>query len=203
VETAEGALVEAFAPKLVRTVAMTDEQHHVLVDALKAVVSEPGGTGFRARLSDVVVAGKTGTAQVQRLGKVRIRADQMNYWERDHAWFAAFAPADDPEVTVVVLNEHSGFGGAEAAPAAAAVLKRYFELKKTDAQAFAAPMLANAGATPPGAPPPEAPAPALASSPPPAPQLAASPAVPPPPDVGPVLEDPGAPPQAPRTEEVR
>jgi penicillin-binding protein 2 len=108
----------------------------VLIDALIAVVNEPGGTGFRARLPDVTVAGKTGTAQVMRLGAVRVRAAQLNYLERDHAWFAAFAPAEDPEIVVIVLNEHSGFGGASAAPAAAAILSKYFELKKVDGQAF-------------------------------------------------------------------
>jgi len=186
--------VEAFAPRLVRSVAMTEDQHHVIVDALKAVVSEPGGTGFRARLPDVTVAGKTGTAQVARLGKVRIKADQMNYWERDHAWFAAFAPADDPQVAVVVLNEHSGFGGAEAAPAAAAVLKKYFELQKTDAQGFSEPLVARGpGAPLPPPPSPEAPAVAAAVGPIQGPRQAlASPTVPPPPDVVPV-EDPGAP----------
>jgi penicillin-binding protein 2 len=68
-----------------------------------------------------------------------VKAADMNYWERDHAWFASFAPAEDPEVTVVVLNEHSGFGGASSAPAAGAILKRYFELKKADAHGVAPP----------------------------------------------------------------
>ena len=108
----------------------------MLIDALKAVVNEPGGTGFRARLPDVTVAGKTGTAQVVRLGAVRLRKEQIDYLARDHAWFAAFAPADDPEIVVVVLNEHSGFGGASSAPTAGALIAKYFELKKGDGQAF-------------------------------------------------------------------
>jgi penicillin-binding protein 2 len=200
VETAEGALVEAFGPKLVRTVAMTDEQHHLLIDALKAVVNEPGGTAFRSRLPDLTVAGKTGTAQVARLGTLRVRAEQMNYWERDHAWFAAFAPADDPQVTVVVLNEHSGFGATGAAPVAVAVLKKYFELQKTDAQGFTAPMLAAAAAAATGAglaPPPPALEAAAPSAPTRAkalpPQAVATPAVPAPPDIAPAPSDPGAP----------
>ncbi len=82
------------------------------------------------------MAGKTGTAQVMRIGAVRLKKEEQEYAERDHAWFAAFAPASDPEVLVVVLNEHSGFGGREAAPAAAAILTKYFELKKSDGSAF-------------------------------------------------------------------
>jgi penicillin-binding protein 2 len=134
IETPDGKLVEAMKPKLTRHVDITPEQRDTLIGGLKGVVNEAGGTGFRARLPDITVAGKTGTAQVARLGLVRVKAADMNYWERDHAWFAAFAPADDPEVTVVVLNEHSGFGGASSAPAAGAILKKYFELKKLDAQ---------------------------------------------------------------------
>jgi penicillin-binding protein 2 len=134
IETPEGEVVEAFTPKVNRHVEISAEQRQVLLDGLKAVVTS--GTGFRARLPDVVVAGKTGTAQVVRLGAVRLKAAQLDYWERDHAWFAAFAPADDPEITVVVLNEHAGFGGSTSAPTTAAILRKYFDLKKADGLAF-------------------------------------------------------------------
>ena len=94
------------------------------------------------------MAGKTGTAQVVKLGARRLKASQVSYFERDHAWFAAFAPADDPEIVVVVLNEHSGFGASNAAPTAAAIVKRWFELKAQDAAERAGP-----AAQPPPAPP--------------------------------------------------
>lgn len=136
VETPEGALVEEFAPKRQRTVEMTDDQHRLLVDALTAVVNEPGGTATRSRSNEYTIAGKTGTAQVAKLGAVRLKKEQMDYFERDHAWFAAFAPAEDPELTVVVLNEHGGHGGSDAAPTAAAVFAKYFELKKADSFAL-------------------------------------------------------------------
>jgi penicillin-binding protein 2 len=136
VESAEGVTLQTFEPQLVRQIQMSDEEHHLIVDALTAVVNEPGGTAFRSRLKDVLVAGKTGTAQVQRLGAVRLKRDQMDYFTRDHAWFAAWAPADDPELAVVVLNEHGGHGGSDAAPAAAAVFEKYFELKRSDGTAF-------------------------------------------------------------------
>ncbi len=153
VESADGKVLEENQPKVVRKVDITPEQHHVLIDALKAVVNEPGGTGFRARLPDIMVAGKTGTAQVVRLGAVRLKKDQIDYLARDHAWFAAFAPADDPEIVVVVLNEHSGFGGASSAPTAGALIAKYFELKKGDGQAFGpstAPMPKTLSFPPPG-----------------------------------------------------
>jgi penicillin-binding protein 2 len=135
-ETPEGQVVESFAAKEVRQVPMTDEQHKLIVDALISVVNEPGGTAFRTRSADYTIAGKTGTAQVARLGTVRLKKEQMDYFERDHAWFASFAPAEDPELTVIVLNEHGGHGGSDAAPTAAAVFAKYFELKKADSFAL-------------------------------------------------------------------
>jgi penicillin-binding protein 2 len=62
-----------------------------------------------------------------------VKKEHMDYWQRDHAWFASFAPVEDPEIAVVVLNEHGGLGGSEAAPAAAAVIQKYFDLKNIDA----------------------------------------------------------------------
>jgi penicillin-binding protein 2 len=135
-EAPDGKVTKAFEPKLVREIPMTDEQHQLLVDALVSVVNEPGGTAFRTRSAEYTVAGKTGTAQVAKLGLVRLKKEQMDYFERDHAWFAAFAPAEDPELTVIVLNEHGGHGGSDAAPTAAAVFAKYFELKKSDAFAL-------------------------------------------------------------------
>ncbi|MBL8940038.1 MAG: penicillin-binding protein 2 [Archangium sp.] len=136
IESPEGQVVESFAPKQVREIPMTDEQYKLIIDALVSVVNEPGGTAFRTRSADYTIAGKTGTAQVAKLGTVRLKKEQMDYFERDHAWFASFAPAEDPELTVIVLNEHGGHGGSDAAPTAAAVFAKYFELKKADSFAL-------------------------------------------------------------------
>lgn len=139
VENLDGQLVEAFDPQVVRTVDMNPEHRKVIVDGLVAVANEAGGTAFRARqaykeqMKDVVVAGKTGTAQVVAIGAVRLKTHQMDFFTRDHAWFAGFAPADKPEIAVVVLNEHGGHGGVDAAPTAMAVFSKYFELKALDA----------------------------------------------------------------------
>jgi penicillin-binding protein 2 len=188
-EGPDGKVTKAFAPKVVREVPMTDEQHRLLVDALVSVVNEPGGTAFRTRSTDFTVAGKTGTAQVAKLGQVRLKKEQMDYFERDHAWFAAFAPAEDPELTVVVLNEHGGHGGSDAAPTAAAVFARYFELKRADAFAlgedWVPPKPPKPVFLPQPAAPPEVSEPALASD------------IPAPPE--PTVQAPAAPPpQVPR-----
>jgi penicillin-binding protein 2 len=81
-------------------------------------VTEEGGTGVAARIPGLDIAGKTGTAQMM----AHSRADRG----QDHAWFAAFAPARDPEVVVVVLVERGGRGGQVAAPIARKILNAIF-----------------------------------------------------------------------------
>jgi penicillin-binding protein 2 len=75
------------------------------------------GTGTRARVQSIEVAGKTGTAE--------------NPHGEDHAWFVCFAPAILPEVAVVVILENGGHGGAVAAPVAGRWLSAYFAQKET------------------------------------------------------------------------
>ncbi|MBN2361032.1 MAG: penicillin-binding protein 2 [Deltaproteobacteria bacterium] len=89
---------------------------------------EPPGMAEWVRTSGVELAGKTGTAQVVKMGKEIKKLHELDYWERDHAWFVAYAPASDPEIAVAVVNEHSGHGGSHAAPIAANVIRAYFEL---------------------------------------------------------------------------
>ena len=78
-----------------------------------------GGTGTGARIAGVRVAGKTGTAEVDVNGK------RMN-----HAWFVAFAPADDPKLAVAVVSELGGVGGQVAAPLARAILQATLPLAR-------------------------------------------------------------------------
>jgi penicillin-binding protein 2 len=151
IEDEEGRAVQEFSPVERGRPAIQRSTRETIMKGLLAAVNEPFGTGWWSRLKDVTMAGKTGTAQVVKLGAHRVKAAQVPYFERDHAWFAAFAPADDPEIVVVVLNEHSGFGASNAAPTAAAVVKKWLELKAEDAAERAGPV------APPAPPPPAAP----------------------------------------------
>jgi penicillin-binding protein 2 len=155
---ADGKALQEFAPQERSRLTIKKTTRDVVMKGLLAAVNEPFGTAWWQRLKDVTMAGKTGTAQVVKMGARRLRAEQVSYFERDHAWFAAFAPADDPEIVVVVLNEHSGFGSSNAAPTAAAVVKKWLELKAQDAAERAGPALDTApqGAPPPAPPPPPA-----------------------------------------------
>jgi len=95
-------------------------QHLALVQkALRAVVSS--GTGKNAKLPQVEVAGKTGTSQVVSLEKEKLSKAFAN-----HAWFVAYAPADNPQLAVAVIIEHGGGGGAVAAPIARRLLAKRF-----------------------------------------------------------------------------
>ena len=139
VEGLDGSVIEKFDPQVVRKVELPAAHLKAVMEALVATVNEPGGTAYRAaagvreHLKDVIVAGKTGSAQVAAIGAIRLKEHQMDFFQRDHAWFAGIAPADDPEIAVVVLNEHGGHGGVDAAPGGMAVIQKYFELKKQDA----------------------------------------------------------------------
>ncbi|MBW2094834.1 MAG: penicillin-binding protein 2 [Deltaproteobacteria bacterium] len=95
--------------------------------ALIGVVNEPHGTGGKARLEHVVVAGKTGTAQVVSLPKADRSGKEENIPEafRDHAWFVAIAPASQPKIAVAVVVEHGGHGGSAAAPIARKIISAY------------------------------------------------------------------------------
>jgi penicillin-binding protein 2 len=114
----------------VRRVPVSRENLDLVREGLHAVVDAPGGTGRRAQVAGLSVAGKTGTAQVVRLEKTAGKtglAIPRPY--RDHAWFASFAPVEAPEIVVAVLVEHGGGGGANAAPIAQRVLQRWWDGK--------------------------------------------------------------------------
>jgi penicillin-binding protein 2 len=154
VEDADGQALQEFAPQQRGKLEIRKETRDVVMKGLLAAVNEPFGTAFLSRIKDEPwkMAGKTGTAQVVKMGAKRLRASQVGYFERDHAWFAAFAPAEDPEVVVVVLNEHSGFGASNAAPTASAVVKKWMELRAEDAAERAGPVPAPATGVPAPAP---------------------------------------------------
>jgi penicillin-binding protein 2 len=127
----DGEALAQFSPMVVGK-ALGDEKIYALIRAgMVAAVNGRNATGGRSRLADVVVAGKTGTAQVVRLEKFKsLPEKELPYKYRDHAWFTAFAPADKPEIAVTVLIEHGGGGGSNAAPIAKVVLERYFETRR-------------------------------------------------------------------------
>ena len=128
IEDSEGKLIKEFPPKNLKKIAMDPEILKHLKEGLRGVVYEPHGTGHRARLKNIVVSGKTGTAQVVSMKDSEdIDPDEkIPYSFRDHAWFIAFAPYENPEIAVSIIIEHGGHGGETAAPIARKIIKNYF-----------------------------------------------------------------------------
>jgi len=95
--------------------------------AMHDVVMTDAGTGKKARVLGVEIAGKTGTSQVVKMGEDRARSNKGAQVTRDHAWFIAFAPYEAPEIAIACIVEHAGGGGgAIAAPIVQQVLEHYF-----------------------------------------------------------------------------
>jgi penicillin-binding protein 2 len=102
-------------PTEIRRVAVSAENLAYVTDTLEAVVTLPYGTGTAAFAGfGIPVAGKSGTAETGA--------------PDPHAWFPAFAPADEPTISVatVLLNIRLGTGGTDAAPLVRQVMAAHF-----------------------------------------------------------------------------
>jgi penicillin-binding protein 2 len=94
-------------------------------DAMAAVVTTGTAAGMaNLGLGPVMMAGKTGTAQAHTYAGGHGQHGATGAWlGRDHAWFIAFAPYDDPRYAMSVLVEHGGFGAEAAAPKAREIMR--------------------------------------------------------------------------------
>lgn len=117
VEQPDGKLVYSASSEMNGYVELAPVVWEFLRQSLWGVVNE-GGTGAAARLPGLDVAGKTGTAQIV------AKSDAAR--GQEHAWFAAYAPANDPQFVVVVLVEHGGRGGQVGAPIARRIFQGIF-----------------------------------------------------------------------------
>jgi penicillin-binding protein 2 len=133
VESVDGATVREYGPELIRTIELKADTLNRVRNALADVVSGPGGTGGAARSPLIKVAGKTGTAQVIEMKAAYLKSEQLSYFNRDHAWFVAYAPVENPQVSIAVLVEHGGHGGEAAAPMAKKVFEKFIEQQKQPA----------------------------------------------------------------------
>lgn len=99
--------------------------------ALIDVTNVPSGTAGQHIDAPILVAGKTGTAQVVSIPqdeKVRMKEHELEYYHRSHAWMTTYAPANDPKYVVTVLVEHGGHGGTEAGPIVSAIYHKMYKL---------------------------------------------------------------------------
>ncbi len=100
----------------------------VISAMINVVHSERGTAKSLGRSSSVLIAGKTGTAQVFNIKQnAKYNENDIDFKLRDHALFISFAPADNPEIAVAVIAENGGHGGSVAAPIAGKVIKQYLK----------------------------------------------------------------------------
>ena len=132
VEDVYGNTLKGYPPVEMAQADVSEKTLRFIQEALVGAVNEPRGTGWACILKDTQVAGKTGTAQVIKLPEDYQRGDldRVPLKFRDHAWFVAYAPFENPVISLVVLVEHGGHGGAAAAPIAKRVIERYLVLEQ-------------------------------------------------------------------------
>lgn len=118
---ADGTPVREIEPEALNQLPLSDAGLAEIQLGLEEVVMGDGGTAVGAfagfPTDRIPVAGKTGTAEL---------GDQIPY-----AWFASYAPADDPRYVVVVSVERGGGGSQTAAPIAMRILQAAFDLDVT------------------------------------------------------------------------
>ncbi|MES2588460.1 MAG: penicillin-binding transpeptidase domain-containing protein [Bacteroidota bacterium] len=99
--------------------SMVDPIHfEPIIEGMRRVVNESGGTGSKARIKDITVCGKTGTVQ--------------NSQGEDHSVFVCFAPMDNPKIAIACIVENAGWGGSWAAPICRLMIELYLKGKVTD-----------------------------------------------------------------------
>ena len=123
IEYSDGSLFEEEAPEILGRLPASNKTLQLIRKGLVDAVNNRTGTGWIARIPGIDVAGKTGTAQVVKLKKKPVESKHLHH--RDHAWFIAFAPAEQPRIAVAVLIEHGGHGSSAAGPIAREMIKTY------------------------------------------------------------------------------
>ncbi len=115
----EGKVVKTFEPVINADVKLKKGVINIVKDGMRGVVNEPGGTAGASRVQNVLMSGKTGTAQA---GSDKVKLG-------DHAWFIAYAPSEDASVAMAILVEHGLHGSSAAAPIAKGITETLFKVK--------------------------------------------------------------------------
>ena len=122
VTDADGQVIRPFTPEVLGQIPVSQENLALVREGLRAAVES--GTGRGANLEGVAVAGKTGTAEYP-----GPPIDDEGHLPT-HAWFTAVAPAEEPEIALVVFVAGGGDGSATAVPIATDILRYYFDIPK-------------------------------------------------------------------------
>lgn len=133
----DSKIVQEFEPTMLRDATQPNEfgvqiepkYFKTVKEGMRRVVNGEGGTARASKLTGVEMAGKTGTTQVRSFSADEIykRCDSRPISQRHHGWFVAFAPVENPEVTVAVLAQHACSGAVGGAPIVRDIMQAYFE----------------------------------------------------------------------------
>lgn len=136
-----GNIVQEFQPQLTTETPVDDQYLAVIREGMRRSVTEGINRAARDQCSGLSVGGKTGTAE---FGPVILTEDNR-LTRQSHAWFAGFAPYDNPEIAVVVLIEGAGDlddGSATlAVPTVTQIMQAYFKVTPPAEQPWFCPEL--------------------------------------------------------------
>ena len=124
-------------PQLIRKIPISQDIFQKVREGLKEVVHGKRGTAKKAQVPGIFVAGKTGTAQTVDLkytGRKR-KPEELLRKFRDHGWFVAFAPYENPTIAIAILGENAGRPGSFFAPYAKELIS--FHLEKNEQEFLA------------------------------------------------------------------
>lgn len=110
-----GQIIRTFQPQVKDHIAISPQSLDIVRKGMQQVI-ERGTAASVFRGFPIPVGGKTGTAQAG-VGK------------NDHAWFASFAPVDNPKLVVIVFVDEGGHGGSASAPIARRVYEAFFDIQ--------------------------------------------------------------------------
>jgi penicillin-binding protein 2 len=132
----DGRVLKEHFPQLLRDLTQTQttgikidvSTFKVVKEGLRRVANGERGTAKRWKIPGVQMAGKTGTVQVMSFSADQVydKCDSRPIHMRPHGWFVAYAPAENPEITVAALTEHSCHGSTGSAPIVRDVIQAYF-----------------------------------------------------------------------------
>lgn len=128
IESFDGRPIVTYQPKVEHQVKTPIDALDTWRRGMYKVANELGGTAYEhGHIEGLTVLGKTGTAEVKKHHHEDSERD-LEKWNPNsaHAWFAGIAPAEDPEIAIVVLVEHGGAGGNVAWPIAKQIIEGYF-----------------------------------------------------------------------------
>jgi penicillin-binding protein 2 len=126
VTNTEGDTTQPFEADIVRTLPVSEEYLALVREGMEGAVAY-GTAALRGQIDGLRIGGKTGTAQF---------CDDImcgvGFEQPEHAWFAAFAPIEEPEISVIVFLYNGGEGSVAAVPVAREMLAHYFGVGEED-----------------------------------------------------------------------